>query len=148
MEFYQSTLTRVESDASFDRIRDHLDRNGWGLWAVEIAETKEFAGYTGLWRANFPAHFTPAVEVGWRLARPHWGHGYATEAARASVEYGFTVVSLDEIVSFTSVANARSRRVMEKLGMTHDPREDFEHPLVPEGNPLRPHVLYRFRTAG
>ena len=145
MEFYQSTLTRDESDASFDRINGHLDRNRWGLWAVEIAETKEFAGYTGLWPANFPAHFTPAVEVGWRLARPHWGHGYATEAARAAIEYGTTVINLDEILSFTSEINHRSRRVMEKLGMTHDPSEDFEHPGVPEGHVLRRHVLYRLQ---
>jgi ribosomal-protein-alanine N-acetyltransferase len=100
-------------------------------------------GFTGLERPSFEAHFTPAVEVGWRLARSAWGHGYATEAGRASLAFGFDAVGLEEIVSFTSVANMRSRAVMERLGMTHDPGDDFDHPELPEANRLRRHVLYR-----
>jgi ribosomal-protein-alanine N-acetyltransferase len=93
----------------------------------------------------FQAHFTPCVEIGWRLAREYWGHGYATEGARASLRFAFETLRLDEVVSFTVPANRRSRRVMERLGMTHNPADDFEHPDVPPGHPIRPHVLYRLR---
>src|SRR5690606_13074652 len=99
MEHYPATLSRAESDAFVDRVEAHLDEAGWGLWAVEVAESGDFAGYVGLWPASFEAHFTPAVEVGWRLARAHWGRGYATEAARAAVADGFARVGLEEIVS-------------------------------------------------
>ena len=109
--------------------------------------TGTFAGYVGLWPATFDAPFTPAVEVGWRLARAHWGHGYATEAARASVADGFDRLQLDEILSFTATINHRSRRVMERLGMTHDPRDDFDHPALPPGHRLERHVLYRLPSA-
>lgn len=143
MEHYPATLSRAESDAFVDRVEAHLDEAGWGLWAVEVAESGDFAGYVGLWPASFEAHFTPAVEVGWRLARAHWGRGYATEAARAAVADGFARVGLEEIVSFTAVVNERSQAVMRRLGMTRDPGEDFDHPGLPEGHRLRRHVLYR-----
>lgn len=111
--------------------------------AVEIVDGAHFAGYVGLWPAVFEADFTPAIEIGWRLAARYWNQGYATEAARAAVEFGFDSLALAEIVSFTSVTNGPSQRVMQKLGMTHDPAEDFDHPSLPEGHRLRRHVLYR-----
>jgi RimJ/RimL family protein N-acetyltransferase len=145
MEHFVTCLTRGESDDMVDRIEDQFDDEGYGLWAVEIVDTGQFAGFVGLklWPATFDAPFAPAVEVGWRLARHAWGSGYATEAARASVDDGFERVGLDEIVSMTSVGHTRSRRVMERLGMTTDPAEDFDHPNVPVGHPIRRHVLYR-----
>ncbi len=143
MEHFVSCPTRAESDDLVDRVEDHFDREGYGLWAVEVTETGRFAGFVGLWPTTFDAPFTPAVEVGWRLAQHAWGSGYATEAARTAVADGFERVGLDEIVSMTSVGNSRSRRVMEKLGMTRDPGDDFDHPNVPLGHPIRRHVLYR-----
>ena len=145
MEFYPATLTESESDDMVDRIEKTFDSEGLGLWAVEIPGSTSFAGYVGLWPARFPAPFTPAIEVGWRLARASWGSGYATEAARAAVTDGFGRLGLGEIVSFTAAINLRSRRVMEKLGMTHDSRDDFYHPNIDEGDRLRRHVLYRLR---
>lgn len=148
MALMPSTLSRDESDALVERIVDHFAEHGFGLWALEVRGTGDFVGCVGLAVPTFEAHFTPAVEVGWRLARPAWGHGYATEAARAAVAYGFDEVGLDEIVSFTSEGHARSRSVMERLGMTHDPADDFDHPRLPEGHPLRRHVLYRLPRPG
>lgn len=137
-----------ESDDIVDRIEAHFDQHGFGLWAVELPGHARFAGFIGLSVVRFEAHFTPCVEVGWRLAAEHWGHGYATEGARAALEFGFDVLGLDEIVSFTVPANQRSRRVMEKLGMTTRPEDDFDHPLLADGHPLRRLVLYRIaRTA-
>jgi RimJ/RimL family protein N-acetyltransferase len=136
---------RAASDALVAQFVEGWRANAFGLWAVERTEDSAFLGFTGLSRPAFDAHFTPAVEVGWRLARGAWGHGYATEAATAAVDYGFTVVALEEIVSFTVPANLRSRRVMERLGMTRDPADDFDHPRLPAGHPLRAHVLYRLR---
>jgi RimJ/RimL family protein N-acetyltransferase len=143
MEHFPATLDRAASDAFADRVAQHLDEHGWGLWALEERTTGRFLGYTGLAVPRFEAHFTPAVEVGWRLARDAWGNGYATEAARAAVAVGFEQLGLDEIVSFTAVGNLRSRAVMERIGMTHDPADDFDHPALAEGDPLRRHVLYR-----
>lgn len=143
MEHFPAPLTRAKSDELVARIESTFDDEEVGLWAVEVTATGRFAGFTGLWPATFEAPFTPAVEVGWRLAREHWGQGYAPEAARASIADGFERLGLDEIVSMTAVGNDRSRRVMEKLGMTHDPADDFEHPKVPVGHHLRRHVLYR-----
>ena len=134
---------RAGSDALIESSREHWSTNGFGLWAVERSHDGRFLGFTGLARPSFEAHFTPAVEVGWRLAREAWGHGYATEAARAALVFGFETVGLDEIVSFTVPANERSWRVMERLGMTRDPADDFDHPRLPEGHPLRRHLLYR-----
>ena len=145
MRYFPAPMTRAQSDALADRIRTDMAARGWGLWAVEIVDGAPFIGFVGLNLAVFEAHFTPAVEVGWRLARTAWGHGYATEAARAAVTHGFETVGCDEIVSLTGRINAPSRRVMERLGMTHDPGDDFEHPNVAPGSPLRQHVLYRLR---
>jgi RimJ/RimL family protein N-acetyltransferase len=143
MEHYVAPLTREQSDAFVDRHDAHLAEHGWGLWAVELADEGVFIGYVGLDSATFDAPFTPAVEIGWRLDHAHWGHGYATEAARAALDHGFTRLGLDEIVSFTIPANVRSQRVMQKLGMRRDPAGDFEHPNVPVGDSHRRHVLYR-----
>lgn len=143
MEHFPALLTRAESDAMADRIEAHFAQYGYGLWAVEVLGGAPFVGCVGLSHPRFEAAFTPCVEIGWRLAAEHWGHGYATEAARAAVRYGFEVIGLAAIVSITVPANVRSRRVMEKLGMLHDPAEDFDHPLLPAGHPLSRHVLYR-----
>jgi len=146
MEYFPSTLSRAESDALAARIDAHFSRHGFGLWAVEVPGVTPFAGFIGLSIPRFVAHFTPCVEIGWRLATAHWGRGYATEGAHAVLAFGFDTLGLDEIVSLAVVGNQRSRRVMEKIGMTHDPDDDFEHPGLPEGDPLRPHVLYRIRN--
>ena len=147
MRYFVAPLARAESDAWATLCRRQIEEEGWGLWAVEVVDTAPFIGFVGLARPRFEAHFTPAVEVGWRLARAYWGHGYATEAGRAALAYGFDELGLDEIVSFTSVLNEPSWRVMERLGMTRDPADDFEHVRVPVGHPLRPHVLYRLSRA-
>jgi len=143
MEYFPATLSRAESDALVDRIGDAFARHGFGLWALEVAGTGAFIGFTGLIMQTFEAHFTPAVEVGWRLARTAWGHGYASEAARAALAYGFGDAGLDEIVSMTAVTNTRSQAVMRRIGMTRDPADDFDHPKIPATSPIRPHVLYR-----
>jgi RimJ/RimL family protein N-acetyltransferase len=143
MEHFPATLSRAESDALADRIEAHFAKHAFGLWAVEIPGVAPFVGYVGLSAPSFQAHFTPCVEVGWRLARDHWGKGYATEGARAALAFGFEQLHLDEIVSFTTSANLRSRRVMERIGMGHSLADDFDHPGLPEGHPLRRHVLYR-----
>jgi RimJ/RimL family protein N-acetyltransferase len=143
MEHMPQLLSRQESDAMVARIRGHFDARGFGLWAVEVAGVADFIGYVGLLAVPFDAHFTPAVEVGWRLAAEHWGRGYATEAARAALAFGFDELRLDEIVSFTVLANRRSWSVMERLSMTRSPADDFDHPRLPDGHPLRRHILYR-----
>jgi ribosomal-protein-alanine N-acetyltransferase len=143
MEFIGPLMSSADSDAFVDRMINHWDERGFGLWCVDVEG--ECIGFTGLSVPRWKAHFTPCVEVGWRLASAHWGRGYATEAAQQSVEFGFGELGLDEIVSFTTVRNVRSRRVMEKLGMAHDPAADFDHPTAAEW--LRPHVLYRLRRA-
>ena len=143
MEFFRGRLSRVESDAMVDRIQEYLNERGFGLWAIGVPGVAPFIGFTGLAVPRFSAHFTPCVEVGWRLAFEHWGHGYATEAARLALGHGFGTLALSEVVSFTSVTNHRSRAVMERLGMRRDPAEDFDYPSFPEGHPLQRHVLYR-----
>jgi len=145
MEHFPSPLNRAESDALVDRIEWGFGERGYGLWALEVRETGAFIGFAGLILQTFEAPFTPAVEVGWRLARHAWGHGYATEAGARALEHGFTEAGLEEIVSMTAVGNVRSRAVMERLGMTRDPADDFAHSRLPEAHPLRPHVLYRLR---
>ncbi len=127
------------------RIRSHFEEEGFGLWAVEVSQGAEFIGFIGLAIPSWESHFTPCVEVGWRLAQAHWGQGYAPEGARASLRFGFEELGLDEIVSMTMPANHRSRRVMEKIGMHRDESEDFDHPMIAAGDPLRRHVLYRLR---
>jgi|SRR5579863_2160945 len=146
MEYFPAGLSREESDrAVADRIEPHFEKHGFGLCAAELRDTGAFIGFIGLAVPSFEAHFTPCVEIGWRLAADYWGRGLATEGAREMVRYAFNVVGLDEIVSMTVPANLRSRRVMEKLGMTRNASDDFEHPDLPEGHPLRRHVLYRLR---
>jgi RimJ/RimL family protein N-acetyltransferase len=141
MEFFPATLDRAQADAAFDRIATTLSERGWGLWAVE--REGRFLGFTGLNPVTFEAPFTPAIEIGWRLRRDAWGHGFASEAARAVMRFAFDDLRFGELVSFTSVGNARSRAVMERLGMTRDPADDFDNPNVALGSPLRRHVLYR-----
>jgi ribosomal-protein-alanine N-acetyltransferase len=143
MRFMSRPLDRAESDAMIDRIGSRWEADGHGLWAVERLEDSCFIGFVGLTPPSFEAHFTPAVEIGWRLAGSAWGHGYASEAARSAVAWGFEHLGLREIVSFTTPANVRSRAVMERLGMTHDPADEFDHPNLPPGHPIRRHVLYR-----
>lgn len=147
MEHLPALLSRAESDAFVARIEAHFDAHDFGLFAVEVRATGEFIGFVGLWPADFDAPFTPAVEVGWRLARTAWRRGYATEAARAVVCDGFERLGLDEIVSFTAQVNERSWRVMERLGMSRDPAADFDHPKVQKGHRLERHVLYRLVRA-
>ena len=147
MEFIGDPMTRGQSDEMADRIEAKFAQQGFGFWAVEVAGIAPFVGFVGLNAPTFDAPFMPAVEIGWRLGADFWGEGYASEAARRALDYGFYVALLDEIVAFTTVRNVRSRRVMERIGMTHDPRDDFDHPAVPVGSPLRPHVLYRIAEA-
>jgi RimJ/RimL family protein N-acetyltransferase len=143
MRYFAGTLSPAESDTVAARIARHFDERGFGLWAVEIPGAVPFAGFIGLQNPGFDAHFTPCVEIGWRLAAECWGRGYATEGARAALEFGFTTLGLAEIVSFAVEANHRSRRVMERIGMTHNPADDFDHPRLQAGDPRRRHVLYR-----
>ncbi len=146
MEHFDATRTRAESDAGAQRIKNRIEGRGWGLWALELRETGDFIGFTGLDAVDHEAHFTPAVEIGWRIAHAHWGKGLAPEAARAALVFGFESLGLAEIVALTATMNRNSMRVMEKIGMTRDPSDDFEHPGLPEGHRLRPHVLYRLKA--
>jgi RimJ/RimL family protein N-acetyltransferase len=141
MEYYPSPLTREQSDAfARERVSEFAER-GYGLWAVEVPGVAPFVGYVGLSVPSFEAHFTPCVEIGWRLAASHWGKGYATEAARLAIAFGFDHADLEEIVSFTVPSNRRSVAVMKRLGMVY--AGEFDHPRMPIGHPLRRHVLYR-----
>jgi RimJ/RimL family protein N-acetyltransferase len=144
MRHFPSTLTAQQSSEMIDRMVATWNERGFGLWAVERTDTSELIGFVGLSAPVWETWFTPCVEVGWRLAKQHWGQGFAPEAATAALEWGFANVDLpgDEIVSFTPVANVNSRRVMEKIGMVHDASRDFDHPLLPHW-PQRRHVLYR-----
>lgn len=146
MRHFPTTLDRAQSDAVAQRLRNHMETNGFGPWALEIPGVTPFAGFVGLMRVGFDAPFVPAVEIGWRLARPWWSNGYASEAARAAARFAFEVLQLDELVSFTVPANVRSRGVMTRIGMRHCPDEDFLHPLIPPGHRLRRHVLYRLNA--
>lgn len=147
MRHFPKLMTREESDTLAERIMTRMAERGWGSFAVEVKGAEPFIGFVG---PNVPAYAIPCgpcVEVGWRLARSAWGRGYATEAARAAVDFAFRRLGLAELVSFTVVANQRSRQVMERLGMTHDPADDFDHPMIAEGHPMRRHVLYRLGTS-
>jgi RimJ/RimL family protein N-acetyltransferase len=147
MRFFPDVLDRAASNTMAAGIMARMADDGFGLWAAEVPGVAPFIGFIGLARPRFTAHFTPAIEVGWRLARPFWGRGYAPEGAREAVRFGFTELGLDEIVSMTTPANLSSQRVMQKLGMRHDPADDFDHPMLPEGHPIRRHVLYRLRAS-
>jgi RimJ/RimL family protein N-acetyltransferase len=146
MEWFQGPLTATQSSAFVDWIEQRFREQGWGYWAVEVAGGDPFIGFVGLSRADTTLGY-PSVEIGWRLAAAHWGRGYAPEAAREALRFGFDDLGLDEIVSFTSVGNAKSRRVMTKIGMTRAPEGDFDHPRVPATSPLLRHVLYRINAA-
>ena len=143
MRFFPKPLTREESAFTLARLRARIDERGWGLWAVDV--DGEFAGFTGLARPAFTAHFTPCVEIGWRLRREFWGKGIAYTAAQQAIIYAVSQLKLTELVSFTASINMPSRRLMERLGFSHNPDEDFDHPEITEGHPLRHHVLYRKR---
>ena len=143
MRYLTALPTRADSDAWIDRQRAQQAANGFCFWAVEHTASGAFVGAIGLARIGYEARFTPAVEVGWRLARTFWGQGYASEAAAAALRFGFTQADLGEIVANACVPNLASQRVMQKLGMTHDPADDFDHPRVPLESPLNRHVLYR-----
>ena len=141
MQYFPRLLTEEESRATFERFRDGIAQRGWGLWAVEVEG--QFAGFTGLSEPKFTAHFTPCIEIGWRLHRAYWGRSIAYAAAQQAIHDAFHQLRLNQLVSFTAVLNHRSRRLMERLGFTHDPCDDFLHPALEENHPLRPHVLYR-----
>jgi RimJ/RimL family protein N-acetyltransferase len=143
MEHFPAPLTPAESDAMILKIESHFEDRGYSLWVAELLASGAFTGFIGLSVPAFRAPFTPCVEIGWRLDAEHWGKGLATEGARAVARHAFEILGLEELVSFTVPANLRSRRVMEKIGMTHDPRDDFDHPRFSPGHPLRRHVLYR-----
>ncbi|WP_165226342.1 GNAT family N-acetyltransferase [Aquisphaera insulae] len=148
MEYFAGPLSVEETVQFVNRIRLHFATEGFGFWAVEAPGVAPLVGMVGLARPRFQAHFTPCVEIGWRLARDYWGRGYATEAAAESLRFGFESLRLDEIVAFTTLRNARSRAVMERLGMGRSAEDDFDHPNLPEGHPLRRHVLHRIRRDG
>jgi 3-dehydroquinate dehydratase/shikimate dehydrogenase len=143
MEFFPSTLSRTESDELANKFIKHFEQNGFGLFAATLKDSGEFIGFVGLNIPSFDAHFTPCVEIGWRLAKAQWNKGYATEGALAVIDYGFGELGLEEIVSFTYEGNMASQRVMEKIGMTHDKKDDFAHPKLDKGHRLSKHVLYR-----
>lgn len=146
MEYFPSMKSEQETAEEFALIRKGFETTGWGFWAAELIESGKFIGFIGLQIVRFTSNFTPAVEIGWRLAYEYWGKGYATEGAHAALKYGFENLGLNEVVSFTAINNMRSRRVMEKIGMHHDQKNDFDHPRLPEGHPLRRHTLYRIKV--
>jgi RimJ/RimL family protein N-acetyltransferase len=148
MRYFPALLSRLESAKLIGRIRGHFGEFGFGFWALERKDTGQFIGFTGLSVVGFDAHFTPAVEIGWRLAREHWGLGFASEAAWTVLGCGFEHLELDEIVSFTAASNLPSQKVMQAIGMHHRPSDDFPHPNLKATDPLKPHVLYRISRQG
>ncbi|WP_412755548.1 GNAT family N-acetyltransferase [Legionella longbeachae] len=147
MQFFPSIPTREETIAFIDRIISHQEEKNFSLYAAEIKNTGEMIGFVGLFTATFEAHFTPAIEIGWRISSKHWNQGYATEAAKAVLDYAFKTLGLDEIVSFTSTLNKPSIRVMRKIGLHTNSEDDFDNPKVPSGSPLVEHVLYRLKRS-
>ncbi len=143
MEFYQSTLTRVESDALAEKIQHDYAHRSYGFWAIEVPGVADFIGYVGLNYWDLEMSFAPCIDIGWRLDSSYWGHGYATEGAQEALRYGFETLQIEEIVSMATTGNHRSHRVMERLGMHHNPQENFRHPKVPIDHPLSLRVLYR-----
>lgn len=141
MEFFPSVLTRQQSLSQIERISARISEDGFGFFAVQRKDNGQFIGFTGLSYPGFETYFTPCVEIGWRLSRMNWGHGYATEAANACLEFGFAALKLSEIYSFTSLLNLRSEQVMKNIGMKK--AGEFAHPLIADGHPLKQHVLYR-----
>ena len=152
MEHFPSTQDLTATHALIDHINQHYEKFGYSAYAVEIKDTHEFIGFVGLNHPpftipNFIPQGLPIVEIGWRLSSQHWGKGYATEAAKAVLHYAFTELKLSEIISFTVVANTKSRHVMEKIGLHHSEADDFDHPQLDDDSPLRRHVLYRLARA-
>lgn len=147
MKYYPSVLSREESDAVLKSSLAHIEKYGWGKWAVVLKETGEFIGRIGLEKVNFESAFYLSTELGYRLAFKYWNQGYATEGAKAALDFGFDLLNLEEIIAFTPCHNLRSQCVMERIGMHRDPKDDFEHPKLPCGHPLRKHVLYRLRKS-
>lgn len=147
MRYFPATLSHEESAALIGRLRQHFALHGFGFWALECKDNGELVGLTGLLQVGFAAPFTPAVEIGWRLARQYWGRGYASEAATAALAAGFRQMGLEQIVSFTAASNLPSQKVMHAIGMQHDPAGDFQHPKLADGHPLKPHLLYRITQA-
>ena len=146
MEHFSALLSREQSDAMANKIQALIEERGWGFWAAEHRDSGEFMGFIGLHTPVASLPFAPCVEIGWRLARPFWGQGLASEGARAALEYGFGALQLESIVSFTALTNLRSQAVMQRLGMARD-AHDFDHPEVPAGHTLRRHCLYRLTRA-
>jgi RimJ/RimL family protein N-acetyltransferase len=146
MEFFPDVLTREESDQFIERIEADFDEHGFGLFAAELKAEGKLIGFIGLHIAGFQAHFTPCVEIGWRIGAPYWGKGLATEGSQAVIKFAFERLRFDSLVSFTAPENVASRRLMEKLGMMHDPKDDFDHPKLPPGHRLRRNVLYRLKN--
>ena len=146
MEHFPAPLSRAQSDGFAERIQRSLDHDGFGLYAAEVKATGKFIGFVGFSRVGFQAAFTPAVEIGWRLAHTAWGQGFATETAKACLVHGFGKLGFGGLVSFTTRGNKRSIAVMERIGMTRDPGDDFECPQVPVGHTQRPHVLYKIEN--
>lgn len=142
MKYYPSTLSKAESNAMADKIQSILSEKLWGFWALEIIETKQFIGFVGLHEPSYDLPVTPCIEIGWRLAKEHWGKGYATEAGKAALTFAFENLGLNEVYSFASVNNQKSWAVMQRLGLQNTDN-NFEHPIIPEGDPLREHVLYK-----
>lgn len=147
MEHFLSARTFEESKAFVERITECFNTKGFGLFAIELTDTGEFVGFVGLWPSQFDAHFTPCLEIGWRLAKEHWGKGYAPEGARRVLQFAFEELKLDEIFSWCSTTNKNSMRVMEKIGLLRDFDNDFDYPICPEGHRLRRHVLYRLKAS-
>jgi RimJ/RimL family protein N-acetyltransferase len=143
MEHFLATQTAAETRQFLDKINQHYQKYGYTLYAVELKATGEVIGFTGLLKVGFEAHFTPAVEIGWRLAKEHWGNGYAPEAAKAVLKMAFEKFNLEKVVSFTAATNKNSQRVMQKIGLQYDSKDDFKHPKLPADHPLCEHVLYQ-----
>jgi RimJ/RimL family protein N-acetyltransferase len=143
--YWAATLSMEESDAEAAWLQKHIEEHGFGFWAAEVPGLARFIGFIGLKRVEPDLPFAPAVEAGWRLARNYWGRGYATEGAQASLADGFGRLGLKEIVAYTVAVNAPSRRVMERIGMTHDPADDFDHKDRNPNDPHRHYVVYRKR---
>ena len=145
MEYYPDVFTRQQSDVMAAKLINWIEQRGWGFWAVELLEQEQFIGFVGLHEPTYELPVTPCVEIGWRLAKEHWGKGYATEAAKASLEFAFKQLNLDQVYSFATVSNWKSRSVMERLNMINT-ESNFDHPMIPQHSPLLEHVLYKIEN--
>ena len=143
MEYFPSIQDLEMTKNFIDKVTAHFENHGYSLYATVRKDTNEFIGFIGLLITDFESHFTPATEIGWRLSSNHWGHGLATEGAKAVLDYAFRELNIPEIVSFTAAGNSKSIRVMQKIGLQHNERGDFDHPKLDDTSPLKRHVLYR-----